>query len=126
MINLSQIKKYLALLGLFWQQKSNSQILRWNLICVFIQIILLVIKFNDLPPQVPLFYSLPTFDSQLGQATHLFFIPIFSITVGLINNFIAAIFLQQKPVLAKFLVVFSLIFSFLSLVTLFNIIRLVT
>lgn len=123
---MNQFKKYLALLGLFWQEKTNLRLMRWNLLCIIIQVAFLIYKFNQLPPQVPLFYSLPNMEDQLASPSQLFFIPIFSITVCVINNVIAAVFVSHRLLLNRLLTVFSLIFSFLALVTLINIIRLIS
>lgn len=124
MINI--IKYYLGKLGLFWQQKINGQLLQINLLIVIGQLAFLIFKFNQLPSQVPLFYSLPFGENQLGYASQLFFLPIFSITVGLINNAIAAIFLSSSQFLSLSLTIFSVVYSFLSAYSLYQIISLVS
>lgn len=120
------IKSYLGKLGLFWQQKINGQLLRFNILIIVIQLGFLFYKFNQLPQEVPLFYSLPFGEDQLASTSQLFFIPIFSITIGLINTVISSIFLDNKTLLSRLLIIFSLIYSFLSLVTLFQIINLIS
>ena len=120
------IKNNLGKLGLFWQQKINSQLLRFNLLLIGLQLALLLYKFNQLPPEVPLFYSLPLGEDQLASTSQLFFIPIFSITIGLINNLCAALFVPHKSLLSRSLILLSLIYSFLSLVTLYQIISLIS
>lgn len=123
---ITTVKQYLGKLGLFWQQKVNGQLLRVNLLFIVAQLVFLIYKFNQLPGQVPLFYSLPFGENQLGFASQLFFLPIFSITVGLINNAIAAIFLSGNQFLSLSLTVFSVVYSFLSAYSLFQIINLVS
>ncbi len=120
------IKKYLGQLGLFWQKKGNSQFLRLNLLIIGIQLAFLVYKFNQLPPEVPLFYSLPFGEEQLATTSQLFFIPIFSITIGLINTIFAAVFLPNHQLLSRLLIIFSVIYSLLSLVTIYQIITLIS
>ncbi|MCL4384054.1 hypothetical protein M1116_01215 [Patescibacteria group bacterium] len=120
------LKNNIGKLGLFWQQKINSQLLRLNLIVIAIQLAFLIYKFNQLPPEVPLFYSLPFGESQLGSTSQLFFIPIFSITIGLINTVFAALFVGNKSLLSRSLIIFSLIYSLLSLITLYQIITLIS
>lgn len=126
MIFFELTKQYLGKLGLFWQQKINGEILRINLILIIIQLAFVFYKFNQLPKQVPLFYSLPFGEDQLASASQLFFIPIFSITIGLINTAISALFLHNKALLSRLLIIFSLIYSFLSLITLYQIITLIS
>lgn len=120
------LKNNLGKLGLFWQQKINSQLLRLNLLLIGLQLALLIYKFSQLPPEVPLFYSLPFGEEQLASTSQLFFIPIFSITIGLINTVFAALFVSGKSLLSRSLIIFSLIYSFLSLITLFQIITLIS
>jgi cellulose synthase/poly-beta-1,6-N-acetylglucosamine synthase-like glycosyltransferase len=123
---LENISHSLGNLGKFWQQKDNGQVLRSNILIITVQIVLLVYKFNDLPPQVPLFYSLPWGEPQLASASQLFFLPTFSIVFSLINNLLAATIFSKTTLLSKLLVVSSLVISILSLVTLFQIISLLT
>jgi hypothetical protein len=123
---LKTIHHYLGQLGLFWQQPINGQLLRINTLLIIAQFGFIFYKFSQLPPQVPLFYSLPLGESQLGIAPQLFFLPIFSLTVGLINNATAAIFLSHRYFLSLSLTVFSVVFSFLSAFTLYQIITLVS
>jgi len=116
----------LGSLGKFWQQKDNGQIFRSNLLVITVQIVYLIYKFNDLPPQVPLYYSLPWGESQLASASQLFFLPTFSIIFGLINNLLAATIFAKITLLSKLLVITSLLISILSSVTLYQIISLLT
>ncbi|MDD4135613.1 MAG: hypothetical protein PHN66_00915 [Candidatus Shapirobacteria bacterium] len=115
-----------SILGNFWQEKINSQFLRWNLLLIIFQIIILFFKFNELPQQVPLYYSLPWGDEQLAYTTSLFLLPIFSIVILLINNLIATFFLKSIPLFSRLLVIFSLIFSLLSTISLTRIILLIS
>jgi hypothetical protein len=116
----------LGSLGKFWQQRNNGQIFRSNLLVITVQIVYLIYKFNDLPPQVPLYYSLPWGESQLASASQLFFLPTFSIIFGLINNLLAATIFAKITLLSKLLVITSLLISILSSVTLYQIISLLT
>jgi hypothetical protein len=117
----------ISALGQFWQEKINSQILRWNLLIIGLQILLITLKFNDLPPQVPLFYSLPWGETQLAHTNQLFVLPIYSIIIALANNIMAALYLsRQNHLLARLLVIFSLVYSFLSGFTLLRIIYLIS
>jgi hypothetical protein len=126
MVLLKSLSLQISILGKFWQEKINNRVFRWNLILIAIQIAYLFYKFNDLPQQVPLYYSLPWGESQLTAASSLFLLPTFSIIVGLLNNMLAAFFLNTVNLLSRLLVIFSLVYSFLSLVTLLHIISLIS
>jgi hypothetical protein len=115
-----------SLLGNFWQEKINRHLLRWNLLLIIFQLILLLVKFNDLPKQVPLYYSLPWGEGQLASAASLFLLPTFSIMILLLNNLIATFFLKTIPLFSHLLTIFSLIFSFLATISLTRIISLIS
>lgn len=116
----------ISILGHFWQEKINNQFFRWNLILIIFQLGLLFFKFNDLPQQVPLYYSLPWGEEQLASAASLFLLPTFSIVVLLFNNLIATIFFKTIPLFSRLLVIFSLIYSLLSTISLIRIILLIS
>lgn len=123
---LQPLSLFLATLGHFWQDKLNGQIFRYNLLLIILQFSLLLLKFDGLPPQVPLYYSRPYNESQLAATSSLFLLPIFSVSVSLTNNLISAFLLRSSHLLSRLSLIFSLIFSLLSLITLFQIIRLVS
>lgn len=116
----------LSSLGKFWQQKINTQILRWNIVLIAFQLLLLLLKFNHLPGYVPLYYSLPWGSPQLAPASLLFFLPSVSILILITNNLLSVVFLESLTFLSRLLLVFSLLFSFLGLISLFQIINLVS
>jgi len=116
----------ISTLGKFWQEKITNQIFRWNILLIGIQIAFLIYKFAVLPDQVPLYYSQPWGEDQLAPASSLFLLPTFSIVVLLINNLLATFFLHTVQLLSRLLVIFSLLFSFLSFITLFQIINLIS
>jgi len=125
-MNLNNIFQPLANLGRFWQEKINSKILRWNVIFIIIQIAFLFWKFNSLPPQVPLYYSLPWGESQLTQTSLLFIFPIISLILLLINHLFSISLVKTSLLLSRILLAISLIFSFLSLVAILHIVYLIT
>jgi hypothetical protein len=112
-------------LGHFWQVKVNNRIFRWNIFFIIIQFALLIWKFNNLPNQVPLYYSLPWGESQLASASALFLLPIFSLLILLINHLLAVVFLKIIPLLSRLLIIMSLVVSLFSFITLTQIIILI-
>ena len=115
-----------SVLGNFWQEKINRNFLKWNLLLIIVQIALIIFKFNDLPSQVPLYYSRPWGEGQLASATSLFLLPTFSIIVLIINNLIANLLLKSIPMLSRLLVIFSLAFSLFTSISLAKIIFLIS
>jgi len=126
MTTFNKLFQTLANLGTFWQGKVNAKIFRWNLIFIISQIAFLFWKFNSLPPQVPLFYSLPWGESQLTQASLLFIFPTISSILLLINHLFAISLTKISLLLSKLLLSISLVFSFLSLIALLHIVYLIT
>jgi len=116
----------ISILGNFWQEKINQLLFRWNIILIVLQLAILIIKFNSLPQQVPLYYSLPWGEGQLAAAASLFLLPTFSIIILLLNNLIATFFLKIIPLFSRLLPIFSLIFSLLSSISLIRIIILIS
>lgn len=125
-MNFNSIFQPLANLGNFWQERANTKIFRWNLIFIITQIVFLFWKFNLLPPQVPLYYSLPWGESQLTQASLLFLLPTISLILLLINHLFAISLTKISLLLSRLLLSISLVFSFLSLIALFHIVYLIT
>ena len=115
----------LSRLGQFWQEKVNGRIFQWNLVLIVAQVAYLIFKFNDLPVQVPLYFSLPWGESQLANATSLFILPGLSLGFLFINNLLAVFYLNTHSLMSRLLIIFSLIFSTLSLISLIQIINLV-
>lgn len=113
-------------IGLFWQEKINGQIFRWNIIVILCQVAILFIKFNNLPPQIPLYYSLPWGEQELAPVTSIFILPALSIIIMLLNNILAVFFLKSNPLLSRILVVVSLVCSFFAAIALFQIINLIS
>lgn len=112
----------ISTLGSFWQEKVNHHFVRWNFSFIILQLVFIIFKFNDLPQQIPLYYSLPWGEGQLASAASIFILPTFSIVILLFNNLIATGFLKTIPLFSRLLTIFSLVFSFFSLISIIKII----
>jgi hypothetical protein len=115
-----------SLIGLFWQNKINGQIFRWNIFFIVLSLIAIIVKFNNLPPLIPLYYSLPWGANQLVPTSYIFLPPIISIAVLIVNNGLAVIFTKSIYLLSILLIITSLIFSAFSTLSLFQIINLIS
>jgi hypothetical protein len=116
----------LSLLGKFWQEKINGTVFKWNALIIVVQLVFIFLKFDGLPKQVPLYYSLPWGSQRLASASSLFFLPSFSIIFFLINNLLATFTFRSVQIISRLLVIFSLVYSVLSLITLLHIVYLVS
>lgn len=122
----NRITTSISHIGFFWQEKSNGQIFRWNILFLVIQGLLLFFKYNDLPPQIPIFYSQPWGESQLGNSSSIFILPSISLVILFINNSLAVYYLKSSPLISRILVVVSLLTSIFSTIAVFKIISLVS
>ena len=73
-----------------------------------------------------LFYSRPWGDQQLVPVSSIFILPVLSIVILLLNNFLAVFFIKSIQLLSRMLVVISLICSIFAAVAIFQIITLVS
>ena len=123
---LNSIIQPLSNLGNFWQQKNNGRIFRWNIFFICLQIGVLAWKFVTLPPQVPLYYSLPWGASQLVNSSSLFLLPTISVVILFIDNLFSVSFFKNFELLSRLSVITSLIVSFFLTITLFRIVFLIS
>lgn len=89
------------------------------------QIFALVSSWRHLPPQLPLFYSRPWGEEQLASPLGLLLLPGLSIGVMLINLAVNLVFSKQTVLIRRIMAATAAVFSFLCLITLTQIIRLV-
>lgn len=88
-------------------------------------IIMIAAYWNMLPPLVPLWYSRPWGSDQLAPPVFLFFLPISSITLHVINLAFAMYVTTEYLVFTQSLFLSSLIVSLLSFIAVIKIIFLV-
>lgn len=80
-------------------------------------IIVGVWKWNILPPQLPLFYSLPRSADQLGTPPLLLMLPVFSLISFISSFFLATVISEKEKLCSVLLVICSTVVSFLLLIT---------
>lgn len=125
MINFSQVPIFLSLLGKFWQNKTYSLFFRYNIFLISLQFAYLFWMYPKLPNQIPLYLSQPWGESWLAPVSLIFILPSFSLIVIFLNSSIAMLIHHQWSLLAKLLLAFSLVFTIMSSVSLYQIINLV-
>lgn len=82
--------------------------------------------FSRLPPELPLYYSRPWGQAQLVTPEQFLILPVFSLTVFLINTILALKLHPQEKILARLALWTSLVINFTTAFTLFKIVTLVT
>ena len=109
-----------------WQEKTIRLATRISFVILFFSLSLLLLTWKNLPPQLPLFYSLPWGEEQLGKPVFLLILPLSSLFWGTLNFFLAIFSFEKHPLAAKFLVWITASIVFLASITLFKIIFLIT
>jgi len=108
------------------KDKTISLCLQLGFSLLVIQLIIVALFWRKLPPQVPLFYSRPWGGEQLVTPTRLLILPIISLLIIGVNFTAASLIPGEEKLASQLLVIFATVFNFLSLVTLFKIVTLVT
>lgn len=91
-----------------------------------VYIIISIWKWKELPPQIPLFYSLPRSLEQLTNPLIFLLLPFFSLVFFCINFIFAAFFYGEEKLASVLLVITGTIVSFLLLISFIKIIFLIT
>ena len=122
---LARISAPIAKIGQFWNDPANGTILRWNLIMILIQFGFAWYRYNDLPPEIPLFYSRPWGAEQLANSSQIFLLPVSSFIVLMLNIFFSVFLLRTNSLLSKLLIITSLVFSAFALIAIVRSVSLV-
>lgn len=107
------------------RRRDPYPVVKISFLLIIGQLILLVLFWQKLPPQLPLFYSRPWGEKQLVQAWRLGILPGLSLIVILINLLTAKIIGGKVRLATQIIIFFTSIFCFLCFYTLLRIIILV-
>lgn len=97
-------------------------IVTFGLITVLLSVLSLIIKWQNLPPQVPLFYSKPWGSEQLAPKSFLWFLPILAVVIWLLDLALIRTFLKNNEFLSRILAVFGALTAILVSITLVKIV----
>lgn len=86
---------------------------------------LFLFTLKRLPPQVPLFYSLPWGEEQLVPTMALFFLPLGIFLIALLNFLLAMVNFKAYPLAAKILIWITVCLIFLTSINLVKIVFLI-
>lgn len=83
-------------------------------------------KWNDLPPLLPLFYSLPKSSDQLGTPLTLLLLPALSLFLFILDFTLSSLIFAKSRLASEILIIIAVSTSFLLLITYIKIIFLVS
>lgn len=113
-----------------WEQLSANWLVSFIHKCILLffsfSLIMIIMRWKLLPPAVPLWYSRPWGVEQLARPFWLFLLPIGGLLVYGVNVWLSLFLLHQYPVFTRVLFLSSLLVNLLCLLTLINILFLVT
>lgn len=115
----------LSELGNFWQKRTSRRLFLISVFSILSQIAFIIFYSNQLPPQLPLFYSLPWGQAQLASPSSLYLLPLSSL-IFLFSDIFLILFLAKQKLLAMVLLISAFSYCLLSNYALFKIISLVT
>jgi len=107
-----------------FESQGLKQIFQLAIIIWLIEVFLVIITWTFLPPQLPLFYSRPWGEEQLVHPANLFILPGLGLLVFFVNLFVLSFVPKDEKLINQILISLILVFNFLSLITLIQIIRL--
>lgn len=109
-----------------WKDEYCGKALRLAIGLAVLGVGLLVWKMSTLPPQIPLYYSRPWGEKQLGSPWELWWLPGLNLAVLGVNLLIGGIVFSEDKLLSKMLVTAATLTGFLTVFALGRIFWLVT
>lgn len=116
---IQRIKQILA-------DKLIKNIIWGHLFILIFYLVLLFWKWSSLPSQIPLFYSLPKGEEQLGNNFQIILIPFFSLLIFGLNLFLSSLYYAKERLVSILLLSISFVSSILFLITFIKIVFLIT
>lgn len=124
--NLSFEKPKFGAVKFMLKDKLISRFTKGFAISMAIFLTIGILKWQRLPPQIPLFYSLPRSPDQLTPSIFILILPILSIIFFAVNFAVAYHFYQKEKLASIILIATATIVSFLSLIAFIKIVFLIT
>lgn len=89
---------------IFFQEKTVRTATRISFALLLSVLAFLLFTWKKLPPEIPLFYSLPWGEEQLSSPFFLLILPLGSLFFGILNFLLAVFSFERQPISAKILV----------------------
>ncbi len=96
-----------------FESQGLKQIFQLAMVVWLVEVLLIIIVWTFLPPQVPLFYTRPWGEEQLVHPANLFILPGLGLLVFLINLFILSFVPKEEKLISQILISLILVFNFL-------------
>lgn len=96
------------------------------IILFLILFLFLLINLKELPSEVPLFYSLPWGEKRLANFKFLFLLPFLSFVITAFNFMVAKKLYNNERLLSRVISLVACVFVLFCLITLFQIIYIIT
>lgn len=125
-IKFTFIKIILNNIKLIYRDNLLFKIIVLFIIIELIFLIVGIIKWNKLPVEIPLYYSLPRSDDQLVDMHKIIILPAFSFIFFIFDLIIAAILFQKEKIGSIIILLTGVSVSLLFLITYLKIIFLIT
>ncbi len=109
-----------------FQDKLVQKISKFFISILVIFLIIIIWKWKSFPPELPLFYSLPRGNLQLGTPILLLLLPGFSILVFVFNLILSALFYSEEILIAKLLTITGLVVTIFFLITFIKIVFIIS
>ena len=115
-------------MGFSWKEVKSDKManasFKFTLVVIIASLFFLFFSWSKLPPEVPLFYSLPWGKEQLVLPYFLWFLPLSSHLFLLLNSFLSSYFAEDK-FLVRVLMMSAGLYALLTSLTLWRIITLI-
>lgn len=105
-----------------WLHKKTAGYIRTSFLFILLQVAVIIIFFSRLPPEIPLFFSLPWGEAQLAPPFFLLILPLISLAILLLNSLLATLTISANEFLASTLAFGSAIFSLFNLIPVLKVI----
>ncbi len=109
----------------FPRNQGIKKILQLAFVLWLSELVLILFGWKFFPTEIPLFYSRPWGQEQLTKPLMLFILPSLGLVIFFLNSMISRLTLKEERLMKQILAIAFLVFNFLSLVTLIQIMRLV-
>lgn len=80
-----------------FQQKNPNYLLVQGIFLNTVMLVLFLILYQKLPPQIPLFYSRAEGDSQLVDTVYVLLIPFLSFVITMLNYYLIKFYFNNDP-----------------------------
>lgn len=99
----------------------KKMLIFFSLIMIMFTVIF-IWRWNRLPPQLPLFYSLPRSEDQLGTPLMFLILPFLSVFIFAVNFLLAIILYKNERLVGTILIIIATVLSFILFITFIKII----